>query len=67
MRRIRHLMRKELLELRQDPRLFGVVILAPILQLTVLGYAAISAIASIHSGASLRQGMIAVTVAPRSA
>jgi ABC-2 type transport system permease protein len=33
-------MRKELLELRQDPRLFGIVILAPILQLTVLGYAA---------------------------
>jgi ABC-2 type transport system permease protein len=39
-RRILHLMKKELLELRQDPRLFGVVILAPILQLTVLGYAA---------------------------
>ena len=33
-------MRKELLELRQDPRLFGIVIMAPILQLTVLGYAA---------------------------
>ena len=33
-------MRKELLELRQDPRLFGIVILAPILQLTILGYAA---------------------------
>lgn len=33
-------MRKELLELRQDPRLFGVVILAPIIQLAVLGYAA---------------------------
>lgn len=40
MRRILHLMRKELLELRQDPRLFGVVILAPIIQLNVLGYAA---------------------------
>jgi ABC-2 type transport system permease protein len=33
-------MRKELLELRQDPRLFGVVIIVPIIQLTVLGYAA---------------------------
>ncbi len=33
-------MRKEILELRQDPRLFGVVVLAPVLQLTVLGYAA---------------------------
>ena len=38
--RVVHLMRKELLELRQDPRLFGIVIIAPILQLTVLGYAA---------------------------
>ena len=40
MSRVFHLMRKELLELRQDPRLFGIVILAPIIQLTVLGYAA---------------------------
>lgn len=40
MRRVLHLMRKELLELRDDPRLFGVVIMAPIIQLGVLGYAA---------------------------
>lgn len=40
MTRVRHLIRKEFLELRRDPRLFGLVILAPILQLTVLGYAA---------------------------
>ena len=40
MSRVLHLMRKELLELRQDPRLFGIVILAPIIQLTLLGYAA---------------------------
>jgi ABC-2 type transport system permease protein len=40
MRRVRHLMRKEFLELRQDPKLFGIVIIAPILQLTMLGYAA---------------------------
>ena len=39
-RRVVHLVRKEFLELRQDPRLFGIVILAPILQLTMLGYAA---------------------------
>jgi len=31
---------KEFLELRQNPRIFGIVIVAPILQLTVLGYAA---------------------------
>jgi ABC-2 type transport system permease protein len=40
MSRVIHLMRKELIELRQDPRLFGIVILAPILQLVILGYAA---------------------------
>ena len=33
-------LKKELIELRADPRLFGVVIMAPIIQLTVLGYAA---------------------------
>lgn len=40
MRRVGHLIRKELIELRADPRLFGIVIIAPILQLTILGYAA---------------------------
>ncbi len=39
-RRTLFLVRKELIELRRDPRLFGIVIIAPILQLTVLGYAA---------------------------
>jgi ABC-2 type transport system permease protein len=40
MRRVLHLMKKELIELKRDPRLFGVVIIAPIIQLNVLGYAA---------------------------
>jgi ABC-2 type transport system permease protein len=40
MQRLRSLIWKEFLELRQDPRLFGLVIVAPILQLTLLGYAA---------------------------
>jgi ABC-2 type transport system permease protein len=40
MRRVRFLVWKELIELRQDPRLFGIVVLAPILQLFLLGYAA---------------------------
>ncbi|HXH24329.1 MAG TPA: ABC transporter permease [Vicinamibacterales bacterium] len=40
MARLLHLMRKEFLELRRDPRLFGIVIMAPIIQLTMLGYAA---------------------------
>ena len=38
--RLRRLVWKEFLELRQNPRLFGIVIVAPILQLTMLGYAA---------------------------
>ena len=40
MTRMLHLVRKELIELRRDPRLFGLVIMAPIIQLTMLGSAA---------------------------
>ena len=40
MRSIRFLIWKELLELKQNPRLFPVIFLAPLIQLTVLGYAA---------------------------
>jgi drug efflux transport system permease protein len=40
MRRIRTLIWKEFLELRQSPRLLGLLIVAPIIQLTMLGYAA---------------------------
>jgi ABC-2 type transport system permease protein len=39
-RRLRALMRKEYLELLQTPRLLVLVIVAPIIQLTMLGYAA---------------------------
>ena len=40
MQRLRFLVWKEFLELGQNPRLFGLVIVAPIIQLTLLGYAA---------------------------
>ncbi len=40
MQRLRFLVWKEFLELKMNPRLFGVVIVAPIVQLTLLGYAA---------------------------
>jgi ABC-2 type transport system permease protein len=40
MQRLRYLVWKEFLELRMEPRLFGIVIMAPIIQLTLLGYAA---------------------------
>ncbi len=40
MRRIWFVMWKEIIELRQDPRIFGVIFIAPVLQLAILGYAA---------------------------
>lgn len=40
MRRVRFLIWKELIELGQDPRLFGIVVMAPIIQLFLLAYAA---------------------------
>jgi len=40
MRRVLFLVWKELIELKEDPRLFGIVVLAPIIQLLLLGYAA---------------------------
>jgi ABC-2 type transport system permease protein len=39
-RRVLTLMWKEFAELRQSPRLLGLLIVAPIVQLTMLGYAA---------------------------
>lgn len=39
-RRIWFVMWKEVIELRQDPRIFGVIFIAPVLQLAILGYAA---------------------------
>lgn len=38
-RRIRHLIRKEFIQLRRDPRMLRLVIVAPIIQLIVFGYA----------------------------
>src|SRR6185436_8241336 len=40
MKRIRILIWKELIELRREPRLFAIVIIAPVIQLFALGYAA---------------------------
>src|SRR3954470_13654597 len=40
MRRVFYMMWKEVIELRQDPRIFSIIFIAPILQLTILGYAA---------------------------
>src|SRR5437016_4984493 len=40
MRRVGFLVWKELIELKEDPRLFVIVVAAPIIQLLMLGYAA---------------------------
>ncbi len=40
MSRVLHMLRKELIELSREPRLFGIVFLAPVIQLGLLGYAA---------------------------
>ncbi|HEY0872421.1 MAG TPA: ABC transporter permease [Vicinamibacterales bacterium] len=40
LQRLRALMRKEFLEIRMNPRLIGIVVVAPIIQLAMLGYAA---------------------------
>ena len=40
MKRVLYMMWKEVIELRQDPRIFSIIFIAPILQLTILGYAA---------------------------
>ena len=40
MRRLGFLIRKELQELRRNPRMFPVLFVAPVLQLAILGYAA---------------------------
>ena len=47
MRRIFYVMWKEVIELRQDPRIFGIIFIAPVLQLAVLGYAATTDIRNI--------------------
>jgi ABC-2 type transport system permease protein len=45
--RIGTLVWKEFLELRQSPRLLGLIIVAPVIQLTLLGYAATTDIANV--------------------
>jgi ABC-2 type transport system permease protein len=40
MKLIRAIIVKEFLQLKRDPRLFGIIFVAPVLQLILLGYAA---------------------------
>jgi ABC-2 type transport system permease protein len=72
MTRVGHIVRKELLELRQDPRLFGLVIMAPIIQLTMLGYAATTDVRNVpmvvvdHDGSSESRELVSRFTASRS-
>ena len=40
MRTLINILRKELLQLRRDPKILPILFLAPVIQLTILGYAA---------------------------
>ena len=40
MKRIRYLLIKELTQIRRDPRLLGILMVVPVVQLLVLGFAA---------------------------
>jgi ABC-2 type transport system permease protein len=40
MRKVGHIIRKEFIQLRRDPRMFFIIFFSPILQLVLLGYAA---------------------------
>jgi ABC-2 type transport system permease protein len=40
MKRIRWMIYKELIQIRRDPRLFGILLIAPVIQLVILGFAA---------------------------
>ena len=49
MKIIRSIFIKELLQLRRDRRLFGIVFLAPVIQLVLLGYAANMDVNTVHT------------------
>jgi len=49
MKIIKNIIIKEFLQLRRDPRLFGIIFIAPILQLILLGYAANLDVENIHT------------------
>jgi ABC-2 type transport system permease protein len=49
-RRVRHIIRKEVLQLRRDPRLLAIVLVAPIFQLFLFGYAVTTDVRHISTG-----------------
>jgi ABC-2 type transport system permease protein len=49
MRIILNIIIKEFLQLKRDPRLFGIVFIAPVMQLVILGYAANMDVTTVHT------------------
>jgi len=46
---ILHIIRKEFLQFKRDPKMFGVILIAPIIQLIFLGYAATLDLNTVHT------------------
>ena len=49
MKTILHIIRKEFLQFKRDPKMFGVILIAPIIQLIFLGYAATLDLNTVHT------------------
>ncbi|HPI38347.1 MAG TPA: ABC transporter permease [Ignavibacteriaceae bacterium] len=49
MKTILHIIKKEFQQFRRDPKMFGIVLIAPIIQLLILGYAATLDVNSVHT------------------
>ena len=49
MKTIIHIIRKEFLQFKRDPKMFGIILIAPIIQLIFLGYAATMDLNTVHT------------------
>jgi ABC-2 type transport system permease protein len=49
MKNIIHIIKKEFLQFKRDPRMFGMILIAPVLQLILLGYAATLDVKVVHT------------------
>lgn len=49
MKTIIHIVKKEFLQFKRDPKMFGIILIAPIIQLILLGYAATLDLNTVHT------------------
>ncbi|OGU74901.1 MAG: ABC transporter [Ignavibacteria bacterium RBG_16_34_14] len=49
MKNILHIIKKEFLQFKRDPKMFGIILVAPVLQLILLGYAATLDVIIVHT------------------